>query len=125
MEDRRMGLSRQRFTREFKIAAVRRLQQGETVAVVARALEVNPGLLHRWREEYQQGPKKAFPGSGRRGIEPDRVAQLERKIGQQALEIDFLKGCLQSIEEQRPLQARQPQPPSTRKSKNGEGEGSR
>ena len=120
-----MGLSRRRFTRESKIAAVRRLQQGGSVAVLARSLEVNPSVLHRWQQEYRQEPKKAFPGSGRRGTEPDRVAQLERKIGQQALEIDFLKGCLQSIEEQRPLQARQPQPPSTRKSKNGEGEGSR
>jgi len=33
------------------------------------------------------------------------VAQLERKVGQQAVEIDFLKGCLQRIEEQRMLQA--------------------
>jgi hypothetical protein len=33
------------------------------------------------------------------------VAQLERKIGQQTLEIDFLKGCLQRIEQQRQLQA--------------------
>jgi transposase len=120
-----MGLSRRRFTREFKISAVRRLQQGESVAVLARALEVNPSVLQRWREEFRQGPKKAFPGSGRRGAEPDRVAQLERKVGQQALEIDFLKGCLQSIEEQRHLQAREPEPRSTRKSKGGEREGSR
>lgn len=35
----------------------------------------------------------------------NRVAELERKIGQQALEIDFLKRCLQRIEEQRMLQA--------------------
>ena len=120
-----MGLSRRRFTREFKITAARRLQQGDSVAVLARALEVNPGVLHRWREEFRHGPGKAFPGSGRRGAEPDRVAQLERKIGQQALEIDFLKGCLQSIEEQRRLQAREPQPPSTGKSKGNEREGSR
>src|SRR5579863_5812675 len=123
MEERRMGLSRRRFTREFKITAVRRLQQGESVAVVARALEVNPSVLHRWREEYRQGAKKAFPGSGRRGAEPDRVAQLERKVGQQALEIDFLKGCLQSIEEQRQLQAREAEPRFTGKSKSSEREG--
>jgi transposase-like protein len=124
MEERRMGLSRRRFTREFKITAVRRLQQGESVAVLARALEVNPGLLHRGREEYRHEPGKAFPGSGRRGAEPDRVAQLERKVGQQALEIDFLKGCLQSIEEQRQLQAAGPQPPYTGKSKRSERESS-
>jgi hypothetical protein len=33
------------------------------------------------------------------------VAQLERKVGQQTVEIDFLKGCLQRIEEERMLQA--------------------
>jgi len=38
-------------------------------------------------------------------LDADRVAQLERKIGQQTLEIDFLKGCLQRIEQQRQLQA--------------------
>lgn len=120
-----MGLSRRRFTREFKVAAVRRLQQGESVAGLARALEVNPSVLHRWQQEYRHEPKKAFPGSGRRGTEPDRVAQLERKVGQQALEIDFLKGCLQSIEEQRQLQATEAPPRSTSKSKGSERENSR
>ena len=45
------------------------------------------------------------------------IAELERKVGQQALEIDFLKGCLQRIEEQRMLQALTGNPPSTGKSK--------
>lgn len=117
-----MGMSRRRFTREFKIAAVRRLRQGESVAVLARELEVNPDVLYRWQQEYRQEPKNAFPGSGRRGAEPDRVAQLERKVGQQALEIDFLKGCLQSIEEQRQLQAREAKPRSTGKWKSSERE---
>jgi transposase len=125
MEERRMGMSRRRFTREYKIMAVRRLRQEESVAVLARELEVNPSVLHRWQQEYRQEPKKAFPGSGRRGTEPDRVAQLERKVGQQALEIDFLKGCLQSIEEQRQLQAREAKPPSTGKWKSSQRENSR
>jgi transposase len=33
------------------------------------------------------------------------VEALERKVGQQALEIDFLRGCLQHVEEQRKLRA--------------------
>ena len=120
-----MRLSRRKFTREFKLEAVRRLEQGESVAVLARALELNPNLLHRWRSEYRQAPASAFPGQGRRGTEPDRLAQLERKIGQQTLEIDFLKGCLQRIEEQRQLQALSPQPLSMPKSKASERDGSR
>jgi transposase-like protein len=110
-------MSRRQFTREFKLAAVRRLEMGASVAEVARAFEVNPNVLHRWRQEFRQGPGNAFPGLGRRRWEEGRVAQLERKIGQQALEIDFLKGCLQRIDEQRKLQALNGKPLSTSRSK--------
>jgi transposase len=112
-----MGMSRRQFTKEFKLAAVRRLEMGASVAEVARAFEVNPNVLHRWRREFREGPGNAFPGMGQRRWEEGRVAQLERKIGQQALEIDFLKGCLQRIEEQRQLQAAIGKPLSTSRSK--------
>ena len=110
-----MGLSRRRFTREFKRAAVERLEQGVSLGEVARALEVNPNVLHRWRREFRQGPGNAYPGFGKRRWAEGRVAELERKIGQQALEIDFLEGCLQRIEEQRMLQALNGKPRSTRR----------
>src|SRR5262244_132102 len=112
-----MGLSRRRFTREFKLAAIQRLEQGISIAEVARALEVNCNVLRRWRKEFRQGPGNAFPGQGQRRWSEGRIAELERKIGQQTLEIDFLKGCLQRIEEQRMLQALSGNPRSTGKSK--------
>jgi transposase len=112
-----MGLSRRKFTREFKLAALERIERGESLAAVARALEIHPNLLQRWRQEFHTSPGRAFPGKGRGRAEPDRVAQLERKIGQQTLEIDFLKGCLQRIEQQRELQAVLGKPLSTSKSK--------
>jgi transposase len=111
-----MGLSRRRFTREFKLAAIQRLEQGISIAEVARALEVNPNVLHRWRKEFREGPGNAFPGRGQRRWSEGRVAELERKIGQQTLEIDFLKGCLRRIEEQRMLQASNGNPQSTARS---------
>jgi transposase len=100
-----MELSRRKFTKEFKEAAVRRLELGASVAEVARACEVNPNVLHRWRRELRALGRKAFLGPGRSRVEEQRVAALERKVGQQALEIDFLRGCLQHVEEQRKLQA--------------------
>jgi transposase-like protein len=100
-----MGLSRRTFTKEFKLAAVRRLEAGVSMAEVARGLEVSPSVLQHWRHEFRQAPGNAFPGNGQRRWSEGRVAELERKIGQQAVEIDFLKGCLQRIEEQRMLQA--------------------
>ena len=100
-----MGLSRRKFTKEMKLAAIRQLETGSSAAEVARAFEINPNLLHRWRKEFRHGPGNAFPGVGKRRWDESKVAQLERKVGQQAVEIDFLKGCLQRIEEQRILQA--------------------
>ena len=40
-----MGLSRRKFTKEFKEAAVRRLELGVSIAEVARACEVDPKVL--------------------------------------------------------------------------------
>ena len=111
-----MGLSRRQFSKEFKLAAVRRLEAGVSLAEVARGLEVNPNVLQRWRREFRQAPGKAFPGNGQRRWSDGRIAELERKIGQQVVEIDFLKGCLQRIEEQRMLQASSGSPRSTGRS---------
>ncbi len=120
-----MRLSRRKFTREMKLAAIRQLEAGSSVAEVARAFEISPNLLHRWRKEFRHGPGNAFPGEGKRRWDEGRVAQLERKVGQQTLEIDFLKGCLQRIEEQRMLQALHGKPRSTSTSRSKSGKASR
>src|SRR5262245_30503178 len=46
--------SRRKFSKEFKQTAVNRLNSGQTAAEVARALEVHPSDLHRWRRELQE-----------------------------------------------------------------------
>ena len=112
-----MGQSRRKFTKEFKLAAVRRLEEGISIAEASRALEVNANVLHRWRKEFRKGPGNAFPGNGTPRWSEGQIALLERKVGQQAVEIDFLKNCLQRIEEQRRLQALTGSPRSTGRSK--------
>ena len=99
-----MGLSRRKFTRAFKLSAVRRLETGVPIVEVAHAIEVNPSTLHRWRKEYLKDAGNAFPGAGKARGPEGRIAELERKVGQQIMEIDFLKGRLQ-MEEQQRLQA--------------------
>ena len=100
-----MGQSRRKFTKEFKEAAIRRLELGASAAEVARACEVNPNILHRWRRELRELSIRAFQGNGNARAEENRVAELERKVGRQAMELDFLRRCLQHVEEQRKLQA--------------------
>ena len=54
--------------------------------------------------ESSAGVETAFPGLGkRRASEENRLAELERKIGQQTLEIDFLRRVLQRVEDAFPI----------------------
>jgi|SRR3974390_597551 len=117
-----MAETRRKFTHEFKVAAVKRLQTGFPVGRVARELEVNPNQLHAWRREFQKRPNTAFSGEGRRRGEESPVAELERKIGQQAMEIDFLRSCLRQLEELRRSQAETAKPHSVPRS-GGNGKG--
>jgi hypothetical protein len=98
-----MAFPRRKFTRECKDcrhspAGCRGIGRGE-----GARMEVHRKVLHRWRKEFSQGPGRAFPGIGRTRWDRGQVAQVERNIGQPALEIDFLKGCLQPIDEERLL----------------------
>ena len=97
---------------------MQRPEQGVSIGEAARAWKVNPNVLHRWRREFRQGPGNVFPGSGKQRWSEGRIAELERRVGQQTLEIDFLKGCLQRINEQRMLPALTGNPRSTGRSKN-------
>ena len=108
---------RRKFTKEFKQAAVSRVNAGQSLTEVARALEVHAADVHRWRRELQDHGARAFRGSGNKRAEESKVAELERKIGQQTLEIDFLKRALQHVEEQRLLRALNNGAPSTSRSR--------
>ena len=87
-----MGSSRRKFTREFKQEAVRRFELGASIAEVARVCEVDPNALHRWRRELRNYGARAFTGNGERRSEEARTAELERKIGRQALELALRHG---------------------------------
>ena len=94
-------LPRRTFTEEFKLAAVRRLHTGIPIRELSGELEVSRNMLYRWAREFRKAPGEAFPGNGQPYRPEGRVADLERKIGQQALEIDYLKMCLQRVEDAR------------------------
>jgi transposase len=95
-----MAKSRRAFTREFKLSAVKEMEAGKSVGLIARRLEVDRNTLYRWRREFKEQPSKAFSGRGRQILAESREAELERKIGQMTMENDFLKKLLRSFEEQ-------------------------
>ena len=102
-----MDLARRMYSRDLKIAAMREIDGGRRIGEVARHLEVSPQLLERWRGEWRARGELAFPGIGRRGVsagltELQRIAELERKIGQLTMENDFLKKALEHFRDHHP-----------------------
>jgi transposase-like protein len=72
------GIVSQAVHQGVQAAAVRRLEDGDSIAEVARGLEVNAKVLHRWRRALRQGPGNAFPGKGQRRWSEDNIAQVRR-----------------------------------------------
>lgn len=101
---------RRRHTREFKLAALARMEGASDVAALAAELGVDRGLLYKWNVAYRAGGEEALRLPGERGgprlvpaapgarpsatVAPS-VGELERKIAQQALELDFFRAALQ------------------------------
>ena len=52
---------RRTFTKKFKEAAVRRVEEGTPVKQVARACKVDPSALRRWRDASRELGAYAFP----------------------------------------------------------------
>lgn len=102
---------RRRYTAAFRLKAVQRMEAGESVAPLSRALGVRRKLLYEWRERYRkEGNPGLERGPGQRRQRPQqgseqegqvRIAQLEQKVGRQALLIDFLQHASKRVEESR------------------------
>jgi transposase len=100
---------------------VARVAAGESIAEVARALRLPDRLLYAWRDKVRRGGPAPRRGRGRprRGaaavaaaaaseVGEDalaraqrRVAGLERKIGEQQVDLDFFRRALRHVREAR------------------------
>jgi transposase len=138
-----------RFSREFKLSALARMEAGENVSALARELGLRRKYLYQWRERFRLGGPVALRSRGRPtkaeslAIEagsaaalpaaaakipppapPDeltrarrRVEELERKVGQQQVELDFFQRALRQVRETRPRSGAPGGTASTRSSK--------
>ena len=56
---------RKKFSRQFKIDAVRLvIEQGYRVTEAARSLGIHPNMLNRWKRQLEAENEDAFPGKG-------------------------------------------------------------
>lgn len=113
--------ARRVLSRKFKLLAVNRMLRGENVSELARELQVRRKDLYLWRDHFRRGGPDALRGVGRpRKVavavsalgEPraeatpptseieaarKRIADLERKIGQQQVDLDFFRQALRQV----------------------------
>jgi transposase len=118
---------RRSFTREFKLSALSRMAETDSIVGLARELGLERKLLYCWREQYQKGGSEALRRVGRPAHRQDgfseasgnlsrwadadeperpsvpeqRVEALQRKIGEQQLELDFFRAALQQVRARR------------------------
>lgn len=86
-----MKKTRRRYSREFKLEAVRQLQEGRRLADVARELEVDAQVIRRWVQQVEIDQQTAFPGNGRAPREEEELQRLRKEVAQLRAERDFLK----------------------------------
>ena len=68
---------RRRFSREYKLEAVRAAERAGNVAQTARDLDIKPELLYRWKRELRDDGGRAFPGNG--APRDEEMARLKRE----------------------------------------------
>jgi transposase len=82
---------------EFKRQVAQEYIAGETLHALAKRHDLSRNLIRVWVEKYEAG---AFDDDARAAdLIQDyeaKIAALERMVGRQALEIEFLKGALRS-----------------------------
>lgn len=106
------------FGAELKLKIVKRMLAGESARELAREVKVSRTFLYRWKDIYRRFGATGF--ARRRGRPPAsgipseaageanvlvaarrKVAELERKIGQQQVELDFFRRALRQVEADR------------------------
>jgi transposase len=85
-------MERRRFTREFKLEAVRLIKErGVSYAQAAEDLGVHPTQLRDWVKKLADDPAHAFPGQGQMTPENQEIARLKREVAKLKAERDILK----------------------------------
>jgi transposase-like protein len=89
--------SRRNHSAAFKAkVALAALKETETLAQLAGRFDLHPNQITQWKQQLLERAGDVFAGSAPRTAEPAAVdiKELHAKIGQLALENDFLSGAL-------------------------------
>ena len=87
-----MGTKRKRYSPKFKFNVVLEvLKTDKSDAEVARAYEVHPVTVSRWKRDFLDRGPEVFGGSDEVKDYEERISQLERMVGKKEVEIAVLR----------------------------------
>jgi transposase-like protein len=85
-------MERRKFTREFKLEAVRLIKdRGVSYTQASADLGVHQSQLRGWVKKLADDPQHAFPGQGQMKPEQLEIARLKREVTKLKAERDILK----------------------------------
>ena len=101
VESKRAGDRRRVFSAEFKLEAVRRMEErrssGVNLTQIGRELGVRPDQLRKWKRQHEQrvgaAPADVFPGQGKLPSEQEELRRLQRENARLQQEVAFLKSA--------------------------------
>lgn len=86
---------RQVFSREFKLEAIRLLEEGKRPAAeIARELGIRRNQLYKWKEQKDKRGAAVFPGEGKRsgkGTDSEEIGRLRSELAKVKEENEILK----------------------------------
>jgi transposase len=90
--------SRRNHSTAFKAkVAIAAIKGDQTVAELAKRFDIHPNLITQWKTQLLENATVAFNGSNTKPDEAPDLQALHAKIGQLALENDFLEKALGRI----------------------------
>lgn len=85
-------MQRRKFSREFKLEAVRMVRERRvTIAQASRDLDVHANVLRKWVRELAADPGYACPGHGQMKPEQMEIDRLRRELAKLMAERDIQK----------------------------------
>ena len=96
--------NRKHFSKEFKLEAVRLLEQGDkSPNDLATELGIRRNMLYKWQEQLRQHGEEAFQGPGRKPLEKqDEVTRLRHENAQLKEENEILKKAAKYFAKEQP-----------------------